>query len=260
MPNVIASDGTQLGYRTFGTGDNVIILIHGWMVSGVVYDDLLKVWTPDARLIIPDLRGSGTSAKPDHGYSIQRYADDVLAIADAEGASKFIVVGHSMGGQIAQYLAATHPTRVTGEVLLCPVPASGVPLPEPVVQLFGTSGRDREKQRSILNMACRELQHDSLERLLDDAGRIPASCIRESFDAWRAGGFESKLDQIRCPTLVTATDDPFLPPAILQQTVVSRIRGARLAVLPGPGHYVQVERPAQTAALLQAFLAGCQAN
>jgi non-heme chloroperoxidase len=75
-----------------------------------------------------------------------------------------------------------------------------------------------------------------------------------------AGGFAERLSAIKAPTLVVATDDPFLPPAFLRQAVVSLIRGARLAVLPGPGHYVQVERPRETAALLEAFLAGLSAT
>jgi pimeloyl-ACP methyl ester carboxylesterase len=53
-----------------------------------------------------------------------------------------------------------------------------------------------------------------------------------------------------------ATDDPFLPPPFLTQAVVQPIRNARLVYLPGPGHYPQVERPAETAALIGAFLAG----
>jgi len=47
-----------------------------------------------------------------------------------------------------------------------------------------------------------------------------------------------------------------LPPAFLREKVVHPIRGARLAYLPGPGHYLQVERPAETATLLTSFLAG----
>ena len=64
------------------------------------------------------------------------------------------------------------------------------------------------------------------------------------------------LDMVVAPTLVVATDDPFLPPAFLRQAVVQPIRGARMTHLPGPGHYPQVERPHETAALVGAFLAG----
>ena len=57
-------------------------------------------------------------------------------------------------------------------------------------------------------------------------------------------------------TLVVATDDPFLPPALQRAEIQQRITGARFAYLPGPGHYPLNERPLETAAIVSAFLAG----
>ena len=54
---------------------------------------------------------------------------------------------------------------------------------------------------------------------------------------------------------VVATDDPFLPPPFLEQAVVSKIAGAKLAVVKGPGHYPQVERPDALADVVRSFLA-----
>src|SRR6185295_17549700 len=139
--------------------------------------------------------------------------------------------------------------------LLCPVPASGIPLPEDARGLFRTSAGNRDAQRTILNLACKELSEASRERLLDDAAKVSAVAIEQGFDAWTAGGFADKLGATEAPTLVVATDDPFLPPDFLQKAIVAHIPRAGLAYLPGPGHYPQVERPRETAALLRAFLA-----
>src|SRR5262245_1511379 len=123
MHAVTSSDGTQLSYRVVGSGPIDVVLVHGWMVSGAVFDELIEaLGTDGVRIVAPDHRGTGRSGQPDGGYSIEQYARDVLAVADAAGATKFVVVGHSMGGQIAQWLAATAPDRVLGAVLLCPVP------------------------------------------------------------------------------------------------------------------------------------------
>ena len=91
------------------------------------------------------------------------------------------------------------------------------------------------------------------EALLDDAGRIAPAWIAHAFDLWTRGADASALATIVCPTLVIATDDPFLPHALLQEQVVDPIAGARLERLHGPGHYPQNERPEETSALLQAF-------
>jgi non-heme chloroperoxidase len=250
-------DQIQISYRVIGAGSRDVFLIHGWMVSGAVYNDFLAALDVQGlRIVVIDQRGSGGSSKPDSGYSIERYATDVLAVADAVNSKSFVAVGHSMGGAIAQYLAATQPQRVSGLVLLCPVPASGIPLPDEARGLFRTSGGNREAQKTILGLACKELPESARDRLLDDAATVSTPCIEQAFDAWTQGGFAHRLSAIQSPTLVVGTDDPFLPPAFLTAAVVEPIAGARLAILPGPGHYVQVERPRESAALVQAFLAG----
>lgn len=246
-----------LSYRVLGSGPRDVFLIHGWMVSGAVYDDFIAALDQQGlRLVIIDQRGSGASSKPASGYTIEQYAADVLAVADAVGSASFVAVGHSMGGQIAQWLAATAPQRVCGLVLLCPVPASGIPLPDDARGLFRTSGGKRDAQKIILGLACKELSDSARERLLDDAATVSTPCIEQAFDTWTKGGFAERLAAIKCPTVVLGTDDPFLPPAFLKAAVVLPIANARLAILPGPGHYVQVERPRESAALVQAFLAG----
>lgn len=249
-------DGVELAFRVVGCGSRDVFLIHGWLLSSLVYDDLIgKLDTAGLRLIIPDLRGAGRSSRPDHGYTIERYAADVLAIADRLGSRSFVAVGHAMGGQIAEFLAATNPSHVAGLMLLCPIPSRGMVLPEPLRTMFRGCGQNRVVQQAVLALACKELPDAKRERLLDDSDKVPSRIIEQSFDAW-VSGYSNMVPTIKAPTLVVGTDDPFLPHALLYETVVAPIPGARLAVVPGPGHYVQVERPGETAALLQAFLAG----
>lgn len=254
MPTLQSSDSSSIHYRILGNGPRTAILVHGWMVSGAVWEEFVsELDLSKLRLVIPDQRGSGASTAVG-GYSLEQYAQDIRAIADAEKLSRFTLIGHSMGGQIAQLVAAID-SRVEGMVLLNSVPAAGLPLPPDAAGLFRTSGQDREKQKMILGLACKQLPEVSLQRLLDDAGKIPVACIQGAYDSWTRGGFAERLAQVACPTLVVATDDPFLPPAFLEQAVVSLIRGARLTHLPGPGHYPQVERPKDTAGIVQSFLA-----
>lgn len=256
MPTMTADDNVKIAYRVVGEGPQPVLLIHGWMMNGGVYDDVLPLLDARGlRLVIPDLRGAGGSDRPTGGYTLDRYARDLRALIDAESSAPWLVIGHSMGGQIAQMIAADAPDRVAGMVLLCPVPASGIPLPPEAQGLF-RGAASREPQATILGMACKQLGPESQERLLGLGATVDAACIAESFDAWRSGGFADRLGQIRARTLVVATDDPFLPPDFLRQAVRDPIAGARLAVIPGPGHYPQVERPAETAAVLEAFLAG----
>jgi pimeloyl-ACP methyl ester carboxylesterase len=257
MPTVASSDQTPLHYRVVGDGPRNVLLVHGWMVSSAVFDDVVeKLDLTGLRLVIPDLRGAGKSGMAASGYTLEQHARDVLTVAEHAGLKRFTVVGHSMGGQVAQWVAAQEPSRVEGLMLITPVPAAGMQLPPDAAGLFRTSAGDREKQKIILGLATKQLSAESLERLLKDSVTVGKAAVESGFDAWTGGGFEAKLASITAPTLVVATDDPFLPPAFLREKVVGPIKGARLTYLPGPGHYPTVERPVETAALLTSFLAG----
>jgi non-heme chloroperoxidase len=258
MHFAINKDGSRVAYRKHGEGSQVVIFVHGWTMSGRVYDRLLEQLDHSGlTLLVLDLRGAGDSDKPAaaDAYSFAQYAADVLAVADAEKAAKFVVIGHSMGGQIAQWLAAHHGDRLAGAALLCPVPACGVPLPNELATLFSTSGGNREATKTILGMACKDLPEGAMDQLLDIAMGTTPNAVKFGFNTWTTGGFSEMLGKIRVPLVCVGTDDPFLPPPFLRGEVVGKIPGARFAYLPGAGHYVQVERARETAAVLEAFLA-----
>jgi non-heme chloroperoxidase len=252
-----SSESVKLAHRVVGSGPRTVIAVHGWMMSGRVYDDLVAALdTEGIRLVVPDLRGAGDSVKPEAGYSIAHYAADVLALADELRAERFTLIGHSMGGTIAQYVAAHAPERVEGMVLLSPVPASGMPgFPEQARPLFRGASH-AEAHATILGMACTNLSGKGRDHLLACAATVPAHAIAEGFEAWTGAAFGDRLSAVKARTLVVATDDPFLPPDFLRQAIVGPIAGARLAVLPGAGHYPQVERTRETAAVIEGFLAG----
>lgn len=257
----ISADGHELRARTLGDGPLPVLFVHGWMVSGAVWDELLAALPPTRhRFIVPDLRGTGGSARPVEGYRLEQYCADLLAIADASGAQRFTIVGHAMGGQLAQMLAARHPERVAGVVGLSPVPASGIPLPDEVIALFSSCAADRDKQTAILGAASKALPEATRERLLDDGVQTSDAAIRGALHAFRVGGFASELSSIHAPTLCVSTEDPFLPRDFLQASVAAPIASASLVHLPGAGHYLMNERPGECAAIVGAFLAGLPAG
>jgi len=233
------------------------VLVHGWMTSGAVFAELLAMWQPEGvRVVVPDLRGAGDSEPGRDGYALDRYREDVLAVLDAEQIERAVLVGHSMGGQIAQLVAAASPERTAGLVGVLPVPAVGLDLPHDVSALFRTAGGDREALGRILDMASPRLSPLVRGRLVHEAMRTATRCVAEAFEAWSAGGFAARLETLRAPTLIVASDDGFLPVDLLRERVVRPIRGARLIKLDGAGHYLPNEQPKALGAVLEAFLAG----
>ncbi len=251
-------DGLKLRVRALGDGPQTIMLLHGWMATSAVWDDLIAhLDLAGRRLLVPDLRGSGGSSAPASldGYGLVRFTADNIAILDALGVGRATIVGNSMGGQLALCLAAARPTLINGVIGLCPVPTTGIPLPDDARGLFSSSGGDRGKQSTILGLAAPQMTDAVKTRLLDVAGTIDPAAIATVFAAWSAGA-DTDLATVEAPVLVVGTDDPFLPAAFLNEAVVQKIARGRFAYLPGAGHYPQVERPLETAALINAFLAG----
>jgi pimeloyl-ACP methyl ester carboxylesterase len=103
-------------------------------------------------------------------------------------------------------------------------------------------------------MASLTLSPPAMEHLLDAAGTVSAGCIVGALEGFTTGAPDVDVADIEAPTLVVATDDPFLPLAFLQRAVVDRIPGARLHHLAGAGHYPTAEAPTEMAAIIDGFL------
>lgn len=117
-----ASDGTRLAYQIQGTGPGLVLLAgqansHHWWDH--IRDDF------PGRTITVDYRGTGHSGAPTGGYGTATFADDVIAVLDHAGIDQADIYGTSMGGRVAQLLAAQHPHRVRRLVLGCTYPAAG---------------------------------------------------------------------------------------------------------------------------------------
>jgi haloacetate dehalogenase len=95
----------------------VLLLLHGFPQSHVLWHRVAQALQNDFYLVMPDLRGYGESAKPaglpDHSnYSKRTMAQDIVALMDALGVAQFHVCGHDRGGRVAHRLAVDHPSRV----------------------------------------------------------------------------------------------------------------------------------------------------
>lgn len=253
---VRSSEGVEIAVRVFEGKGPSVVLVHGWMMSGHVWDPVIeRLQARGVRVVVPDLRGCGESARPSDAYTLERFAEDVVTVVRECGEDRPVLVGHSMSGQVTSMVAAREP-GLGGLALVTPVPLGGLPLPPDAAGLFRSAPGNREVQGTILDLACTSLTPEARARLLDIAASVDDRCVAEALEAWMAGSDASELANIRVPTMVVATDDPFLPPAFLQAVVVDPIARASLVHLPGAGHYPAAERPSELAAVLLGFRAG----
>jgi len=258
MPFAQADDGTRIAYESHGTGNLKVLLLHGWGGSSSYWRDLVShLNLQGLHLIAPSYRGHGESDKPSAGYTLDQFAKDVLSVADAEGARRFVLVGFSMSGKFAQYVAAVHPERVLGLVLIAPVPATEFAVPPEMAKAWCDTQHDRNLAFSTILAPFTKIpvKRELTELFLDDFGKAARIGLEETLDICGLS-FSERAKKIWVPTLVLAGSyDPLLTPDILKSTILSHIAGARMVTLPC-GHEIPQEMPGQTAALVEAFLSG----
>lgn len=259
-------DGALIAYRTLGDGPRDVLFIHGWGGSGTgsFWNHMLKhLDLTGLRLILADLRGHGASGAATDGFTTERFAADMFAVADAVRAEQVVVVAYSMSGRWAQWMACAQPERVLGQVLVAAVPAADIPLSDAAKESWLQVARDRSPAtfEPWLRQFTRDpLSADITQEYFEAVTGTPERSLAETLDMCRQQGqFMDRLKAITAPTLVVGgTHDPMLPPPVLRQAVVDALPRARLATLEC-GHEIPLEKPEELAGLITAFLAGLDA-
>ena len=99
-------NGIQLNVRDEGRGEPSLLFLHYWGGSSRTWDPVINRLKTDFRCIAYDQRGWGDSDKPETGYSIQDLANDAEALIRMLELTRYVLIGHSMGGKVAQLLAS----------------------------------------------------------------------------------------------------------------------------------------------------------
>lgn len=121
MEKRIKYRGTDLVYSDLGKG-SCIVLLHGYLESGRIWQSFIEHFPEGFRFIIPDLPGHGDSGSWDTVHTMDEVAGAVQAILEAEGISKVFLAGHSMGGYVAMAFADLFPDRLSGYALVHSTP------------------------------------------------------------------------------------------------------------------------------------------
>ncbi|MEU6672321.1 alpha/beta hydrolase [Streptomyces sp. NPDC046727] len=261
-PNVMGRffdvQGGQV-YAHVREGDGpTLIFLHYWGGSRRTWDPVVRRLDPGQGFVAYDQRGWGDSTSVPGPYDLERLADDAQRVSDALGCSRSVLVGHSMGGKVAQLLAARRPEGLTGVVLVAPAPPAPIGVTEQVREMVAHAYDDEEAVlRSIDLMLTHggltpELRRQVVEDSLRGGDQARLAWPRQGLTEDVSAG----VGAIEVPVLVLAgSHDKVDPPTVLTDHLLPLIPTASLTVLQGTGHLSPLEVPDQVAAHISAFVA-----
>ena len=249
--------GVSLPYLSSGpTSGTPVVLLHAWGESAGVFDRVVPLLPSTVRALAMDQRGHGEADKPPSGYSLEEYAEDVVAFLDALGLSSAVLAGSSSGGYVAQQVAVTHPSRVAGLVLVgAPLSLRGrPPFAEEVDRL--TDPLDAAWVRESLAWFPRfhEVPDWYIDARVDDGLRMPVRVWREAFYGLTDARPPTETGTITAPTLVVWGGRDELLTRDHAEGLVAAIPDSRLVVYDDTGHLVLWEQPERVAADLATFV------
>jgi 3-oxoadipate enol-lactonase len=262
MPSV-QNHSMVVNYDIRGAGPAAILFNHTSTSNLSWSERFLESLAEELTIVTPDYRGTGLSSPALSEFSLADLAADGIAVLDAEGIGKAVVVGTSMGGAVAQEFALEFPGRVSSLVLLGTFAGIKhlVPPDPNVYALFERaleleSKIDRWRQTLPANYS-----RDFLENFEDLALELELKGFRYTTDdtlRWHrqaASKFEAydRLPSVsaRC-LIIHGTADPAIPFAN-GQILAERIPESEFVALEGVGHLPAVEKPMETADLIRRF-------
>jgi pimeloyl-ACP methyl ester carboxylesterase len=276
-------DGVRIAYEVAGTGAHTLLLLPAWMITN------RRMWAAQtaglsgaARLIAYDARGSGESDRPTDpaAYDVEELVADTIAVLDATGTERAVLVGNSLGGLVALLTAAQRPDRVAGLVLIgasadltgavaSPLQVAIARFEEELPDTEGWARYNRHAWRrdfpgfvrwfvdtALGAEASAEARAEGLAQGLDTTAEVLAATLAgrdRRGGADRAAVLRGLSDRITCPVLVIHGDRDQINPPAWSDALAVALR-ATSVTLPGAGHCPQVTRAAEITDLISAFV------
>lgn len=237
-------------------GGEPLVMLHSLGTTASVWDAQAEALAGSFRIIRPDMRGHGLTTSTPGPYSMAQLAADVAGVMDALGIGAAHVAGISIGGMIAQALAAADPSRVKSLMLV----DTAIAIP-PAESWISRAATVRAEGIALIADAvmARWVTPDFMNAP-EAAGlramllRTPAEGYAAAAEAIATADLTTGTSTLTLPTLIVVGDQDAATPVASAQALHAVIAGSSLTIIDGGAHIPTVEKPAEITAAIRAFL------
>ena len=259
----VRSGDANIFYEVTGKGPD-LVLLHPFPINHHIWDPIAERLAAYYRVILPDLRGHSDSETGEGPATMAKHAGDVLRVCEDVGVERAVFCGNSIGGYVMFELWRQHRERMRAMVL-CGTKAGADNAEARSTRLKAAETVEREGPAQFIEtMLPRVLGESTLRNrhdLVDRARNMMQKMYVAGIAAVLRGLAErpdsiSTLATIDVPALVIVGDEDVATPRSEAEIMARGIRGSRLAVVAGAGHYVPLERSDEVHRLVREFLQG----
>lgn len=246
------------GFITLGSGPHKVLALHGWFGDEHTFEPLNRALDTDRFTYVSmAYRGYGASKQLKGEFTIEEIAQDSIALADQLGWQQFSLLGHSMGGKVAQRILVAAPDRIRKMVAIAPVPAGEIPFDEAAWQLFKGAAANEGNRYGIINYSTggrlspawiKQMTQHSLSTARADA-------FAGYLTAWAKTDFSSSVQGNRVPLkIIIGRHDASITQDVIEATFVKLYPNCEVKIIEDAGHYPIDETPILTAGEIEVFL------
>jgi pimeloyl-ACP methyl ester carboxylesterase len=263
----IEVEGRRLAWRTVGTGPP-LLLVNGYAATSEDWDPgFLEALADPFEVICPDNRGVGGSELGEGELTIDGMAGDLEALLDALQIERAVVVGWSMGGFVAQRLAARSPERITALALLSTDPGGPESVqadPDVWARLTDRSGSDREQATRLISLLFPPPLAVEIDRQFGEivaAARAALStqtllAQEAAMDAWHREHFSGGPTENAPPVLIAHGEEDVVIPPVNAAVLAAGYPSVRVELFRGCGHALMAQEPQRLAELIRLLATG----
>ena len=253
MDTVLVEPSPRIALSHAGTGP-LVLFLHGIRGNRKNWDRQIDFFAGRGfHAAAWDARGYGSSDDYPGPLNFRdHFVGDVLRVAEYFGASKFHLVGLSMGGRIARNVAIYHPDRLHSLTVVNANPGFNA-MSADEVRRFVTERKTRTTE-SIRKLLGSNPRKGAYEELVESIDMIRDESYRKTLEASVAQDRDAPIENIRVPTQIVAGEEDHVYSPELARAMANRIPGAKLVLMKGAGHLANLEQPDVFNKLLLDFL------